>query len=121
MEHLEEFTILSTVKSNKSHEIFAASCGNDAKLCNADNRHFSDKEFIDEILENNKSLELCRLGAHYQNGVDERATRKISESDRVMLLHARRLCPEEIPQLIWPFSLSHALHLHNHLNLEKME
>ena len=29
--HLEDFAMLSTTEENKSHEVFATSCGNDAK------------------------------------------------------------------------------------------
>ena len=117
--HLEELTTLLTEESKKSYESFVASCRNDVKLCRADNGSFSDKEFMDHILQNKQSLELCAVGEHHQNDADERAIRTITESTRAMLLSDRRLWPEAITQLLWLFALSHAVHIHNHLHIDK--
>lgn len=116
--HLEDFTTTTTIRTKDLYDNFAASCGNEVKLYRADNGRFSDNNFMHSIRDNKQSLELCAVGAHHQNGVSERAMRTIVESARIMLLHARRLWPEAIPQLLWPFALSYAAYLHNHLHLD---
>ena len=118
MTHLEDFTTSTTIRAKDSYENFGASCRNEVKLHRADNGRFSDKDFMHSIRDNKQSLELCAVGAHHQNGVSERAIRTIVESARIMLLHARRLWPEAMPQLLWPFALSYATYFHYHLHLD---
>ena len=62
---------------------------------------------------------MCGVGTHHQNGVGKEVIRTIVEHDIVMLLHARILWAKAMPQLIWPFSLACADHLHNHLHVDK--
>ena len=99
---LEDFTVKSNTESKKSHEYFVESCRNNEKLHRADVRRFSDKELINGILDNKKSLELCGVGAHHHNGAGERerAVRTIVEHVRVMLMYTRRIWPESTPQVI---------------------
>jgi len=54
-----------------------------------DNGVFAKKDFIHNIKLNDQNISFSSTGAHFQNGVDERATRLVSEWARTALLPCR--------------------------------
>ena len=51
------------------YESFSEFFGNEVKFHKAENGRFLDKEFVHDVRESKQSLELCRVGANYQNSL----------------------------------------------------
>ncbi len=60
-------------------------------------------------------LTFCRVNAHFQNEIAERAIRDLLESARKQLLHARAHWPAAVHFALWPYALRNATLLHNSL------
>ncbi len=54
-------------------------------------------------------------GAHFQNGVAERAIQTVTYWARTMMLHAVIHWPDRANLELWPFALEHAVYLWNNL------
>ena len=51
-----------------------------------------------------------------QNGVAERSIQTVVNSARTMMLHQALMWPEQFDMRLWPFTLTHAVYLWNHLH-----
>ena len=69
-----------------------------------DNGVYKAAKFVKDLNNRGQTIKYSGVGAHHQNGVAERAIRTISESARVMLLHAAIHWPEETMLDLWPTS-----------------
>ena len=106
-----------TLRAKQEFEAYAASNGIRISHYHADNGRFQESLFVDDIKLNAQSISFCAVNAHHQNGIVERHNRTLTESARTMLLHAERLWPEAITQMLWPFAIKYAAHIHNNLSL----
>ena len=72
--------------------------------------------FLEDTHNNKQGMQFCGVGIHHQNGVSKIAIITIVEYASTILLHTGRLWSEAISQTLWPFALSYATHMHNHLH-----
>ena len=106
-----------TLRAKQEFEAYAASNGVRISHYHADNGRFQESLFVDDVKLNAQTISFCAVNAHHQNGIVERHNRTLTESARTMLLHAERLWPEAVTQMLWPFALKYAAHIHNNLSL----
>ena len=85
------------------------------KKYRADNHPFSSAEFKADIELLDQELDFSGVGAHFQNGVAERAIQTVTYWSRAMLLHQMRRWPEAWDEALWPFALEQAVYLWNNL------
>ncbi len=72
--------------------------------CHADNGQFADKGFRDGCTSSNQTITFCGEGSHNQNGIAERKIKYITLGGQTLLLHVKRLFPEYISTILWPFA-----------------
>ena len=92
--------------------------GIDSKAYHAGNGCFAYKGFWDDCLSSNQTITFCGVGSHHQNGIAERKIKDITLGARTLLLHAKRMLPEYISTILWPFAvkccedrMNHPVHL----------
>ena len=107
-----------TLRAKQEFEAHAASLGVRISHYHADNGRFKENIFMDDVKLHAQTISFCGVNAHHQNGIVERHNRTLTDSARTMLLHAERMWPEAVTQILWPFALKYAQHLHNHLYLD---
>jgi hypothetical protein len=79
-----------TVKAKKALENYAATYNVKVLHYHADNGHFADNAFCQDLQDNNQSITFCGVNAHWQNGVAEKRIKDLTENARAMLLFAQR-------------------------------
>ena len=111
----------STIEAKRVSEREAMSRGIDIRGYHADNGRYAEHYFIEDCKEKSQSLNYCGVDDHHQNGIAEAKIKQLTLSDRTMILHAQRYCPEYITTLLWPFVLLVAAdHINNlHIDLER--
>ncbi len=102
-----------TVNVKRAFERFAAEHGVCIAHCHCDNGRFADSLFCQACESQGQKLTFCGVNAHFQNGITERAIRKLSEGTRKQLLHARQRWPQAVSTALWLYALRHAAHLSN--------
>ena len=105
-----------TLRAKQEFEAHATSLRIRVSHYHADNGHFKEPIFMDDVQLNAQTISFCGVNAHHQNGIIERHT--LTDSARMMLLHAEWLWPEAVTQILWPFALKYTQHLHNYLSLD---
>ena len=112
--HMQTSTnVLQTLDGKQKFERFMRSHGIHVKSYRADNGVFATKDFIHNIKLNDQNITFSSTGAHFQNGVAERAIRLVSEWTRTALLHAGLQWQKVTPDL-WPFAVLYAVDIWNH-------
>jgi hypothetical protein len=104
-----------TLASKRAFEAEAAQCGVDIKNFHCDNGIFTSKTWTEALRSNQQSQSLSGVGAHHQNAHAERAIGIVTTSARAMLLHLQIHWPDEFDTKLWPFALSYAAWLYNHI------
>jgi hypothetical protein len=66
---MEDFTTNETLLAKLAFENFCSKADCSVKQYQADNGRFSDNEFLAACNNLNQTIELCRVGAHHQNGI----------------------------------------------------
>ncbi len=94
-----------TLLAKHAYECFLSSIRVTAKAYHANNGRFADKCFKDDCATSNQSITFCGVGSHHQNGIAERKIKEITLGAQTLLLHAKRMLPEYILTILWPFSL----------------
>jgi hypothetical protein len=102
---MRNLTLEETILAKRAFERFAASVGVVVHGYHADNGRFADKGFRDDCTSNNQTISFCAVGAHHQNGIAERKIKDLTLGARTLLLHAKRMLPEYITTILWPFAL----------------
>ena len=85
------------------------------KKFRADNRIFNSEAFERNVEENSQRITFSGVGAQHQNAVAERAIGVVQNMACAMLLHPRVRWPDEFDPSLWPFALSYAVWICNHL------
>ena len=99
----------------KHDEHFLHLHGIQCKAYHADNGRFADQGFRDDCLQNNQIITLCGIESHHQIGIAGRKIKELTFCARTMLLHAKRMLPEYISTILWPFALKCAKDQMNNL------
>jgi hypothetical protein len=104
-----------TMLAKQAFEKFAAKHGVRILHFHCDNRQFSDNAWKQSCKASCQRLTFCRVNAHFQNGIAERAIWDLSESARKLLLHACACWPAAVHFALWSYALRNAALLHNSL------
>jgi hypothetical protein len=102
-----------TLKGKHNFECFAKQFNVNINHYHADNAPFGANEFKADIANQDQALTFSGVGAHHQNGVEERSIRTVTQWARAMLLHSILHWPEVADLKLWPFALDHAIFLWN--------
>ena len=102
---MKNLTLSETLLAKHAYERFLASLGVESKSYHADNVRFADKGFRDDCTSSNQTITFCGVGSHHQNGIAERKIKDITLVGRTLLLHAKRMFPEYISTILWPFAV----------------
>jgi hypothetical protein len=88
--HLQEsLTSADTVEAKEAFEAFSRNMGVRIQHYHADNGRFADNGFMNAVRQNQQTISLCGVNAHFQNGIAEKSIRDLQEQARTMLLHAK--------------------------------
>jgi hypothetical protein len=102
---MKDLTLSKTILAKHAYERFLASLGIESKAYHADNGRFADKGFRDDCTSSNQTITFCGVGSHHQNGIAERKIKVIILGGQTLLLHAKRMFPECISTIFWPFAV----------------
>ena len=108
-----------TIEAKKAFEAHMLNMHILVRAYHADNGRFADNMFINHCKELGQSISYCGVNAHWQNGIAERMIRTLRDSARTQLLHAVERWPNTATTHLWPYALTYAAHLHNHLPSKK--
>jgi hypothetical protein len=112
---MKDLTLAETLMAKHADEKYLASFGVESKAYHADNGHFADKGFRDDCNSCNQTITFCGVGSHHQNGIAERKIKDITLGAWTLLLHAKRMFPEYISTIFWPFAVKCCKDRMNHL------
>jgi hypothetical protein len=104
-----------TIVSKCAFERFAARHGAPIKQYHGDNHPFSAQEFLDELELCEQDITYSGVGAHFQNGVAERALQTVTSWARAMMMQQLLQWPEQFDPALWPFALEHAVFIWNNM------
>jgi len=102
---MKDLTLSKTILAKHAYERFLALLGIESKAYHADNGRFAGKGFRDDCTSSNQTITFCGVGSHHQNGIAERKIKDIILGGRTFLLHAKRMFPEYISTILWPFAV----------------
>ncbi len=102
---MRDLTLDETIAAKHSYERFLHLHGILSKAYHADNGRFADQGFRDDCMQNNQIITICGVGSRHQNEIAERKIKYLKLCARTMLLHAKRMLPEYISTILWPFAL----------------
>lgn len=85
----------------------------------ADNGRFAEARFREQCELEKQTLSYCAVGAHHQNGIAESNIKTFTLGARTCLLHAKRLWPEAITTMLWPFALQYYVESYNTFHMDK--
>ncbi len=104
-----------TIQSKHAFERMAKHHGLRIKRYRGDNQPFASQEFVKDIQLCEQEIDYSGVGAHFQNGVAERALQTVCSWARAMMMHQLLHWPQAFDASLWPFALEHAVYLYNHL------
>ena len=113
--HQVALTAGETLRSKHEFERFARQHGVAVKRYRADNQPFDSKLFKEDIELQEQVLDFSGVGAHFQNGVAERAVQTVTTWARAMMMHQSQHWPQAFSEDLWPFAVDQAIHLWNNL------
>jgi hypothetical protein len=102
---MKDLMLSETLLAKHAYERFLASLGIESKVYHADNGCFADKGFRDDCTSSNQTITFCGIGSHHQNGIAERKIKDVTLGGQTLLLHAKRMFPEYISTILWPFAM----------------
>ena len=127
VDHFSDFTFVYLQKSTSQEETLEAkaayerlirSYGYSVKHYHADNGRFADTTFQLAVAHADQRISFCGVGSHHQNGIVENRIKTLTETARILLLHAQRMWPEAISQILWPFAIKTACDHYKHFHLD---
>ena len=113
--HQVAMTAGETLRTKHDLERFGRLHGVSIKKYRVDNHPFDSQAFRDDIAVLGQDLDFSGVGAHFQNGVAERAIQTITTWARAMMMHQLEHWPEAFDEALWPFAVEHAVYLWNNL------
>jgi len=115
IQNQQSLRIGETLQAKTAYEKFAYQFGIKLKKFRADNAPFRAAEFKEDLELKEQDIDYSGVGAHFQNGVAERALQTVTMWARSAMLHQALHWPSEFSPDLWPFALEHAVHIWNHL------
>ena len=112
---MESITSKETIEAKQAFERFATDHSVCIKHYHADNGRFADNAFKQHCSQQQQQITYCGVNAHFQNGVAERTIRDITESARMMLLHAKARWPSAVHLCLWPYAIRTVVYVHNNV------
>jgi hypothetical protein len=112
---MQDLSSKERIKAKEAFEQFTAEHGVAIKHYHCDNGCFADNAFQQACQQSHQQLTFCRVNAHFQNGIAERAIRDLSESAQKQLLRTRQRWPAAVHTALWPYALRNVALLHNTL------
>ena len=104
-----------TLQGKHAFEQFADQYGIKLKAFHADNHPFGKTEITDDIKLQDQTISFSGVGAHFQNGVAERAIQTVISWSMCYMMHQLLHWPSCFQDDLWPFALDHAVNVWNHL------
>ena len=98
---------------------FAALFGIKLEHFRADNHPFASKEFKADLEMCSQTISYSGVGAHFQNGVSERAIQTITYWTRAMMMHQLLHWPDQFDPRLWAFAFMHAAYIWNNMPKER--
>ena len=102
-----------TINSKVAFEKMANEYNVRIKSYHADNGRFAEAGFKEDCKRCSQNISFCAVGAHHQNGIAEAGIKRFTLSARTSLLHAKRLWPEAVTTMLWPFALQYSVEVYN--------
>ena len=115
LNHQISLRVGETLKGKHDFERFASIHGVKIRRYRADNQPFDSAEFRDDIELQDQELDFSGTGAHFQNGVAERAIQTVTTWARAMMMHQLNHWPDAFEESLWPFAMDQAIHIWNNL------
>jgi hypothetical protein len=111
----QQLTSNETVEAKYAFEAFSRSQGVTIKHYHAANGRFADNAFIKDVREeiSSKSITLCGVNSHAQNGISDNHNMNLQEPTRKQLLHANARWPAAVTTNMWPYTLRNTQHMRN--------
>ena len=113
--HQVSLRVGDTLQGKHLFEKFANEYGVKLKSFRADNQPFAAKEFLEDLDLQDQTITFSGVGAHHANGVAERTLKTITTWARSMMMHQLLHWPARFRADYWPFAMTHAVYLWNHL------
>ena len=107
-----------TVTGKHEFEKIAAQANVKIKSFRADNHPFRSKEFLADLEVQGQSITYSGVGAHFQNGVIERAQQTVCSWARAMMMHQLIHWEDGFDMALWPYAMEQAVYIWNHLPRE---
>ena len=104
-----------TLQGKHAFERLAGQCNVQLKSFHADNHPFSSEEIREDIELQEQKITYSGVGAHFQNGVSERAIQTVTSWALCYMMHQLLHWPTAFQDDLWPFALDHAVNIWNHL------
>ena len=115
LNHQISLRVGETLRGKHDFERFASLHGVKIRRYRADNQPFDSAEFRDDIELQDQELDFSGTGAHFQNGVAERAIQTVTTWARAMMMHQLNNWPDAFDESLWPFAMDQAIHIWNNL------
>ena len=100
---MRDLSLTTTLIEKSAMEKVMAQAGRTVNHYHTDNGRFSDNGFIDAINGKDHKITLCGIGVHHQNVIIENKNKILTTGGCTLLLHSRRLWPNMIDEMFWPF------------------
>lgn len=104
---------VENLKSKQAWEDFCSKAGVQTKHYHADNGHFADSAFINDVANKGQTITYCGVNAHFQNGISEKRIRDLQDGARTVLLDAKSRWPRAISTALWPYALRYVNDVYN--------
>ena len=114
IEHQVTLNANDSINAKSAFERMARDVGVDITKYHTDNRIYTSKACVADLVPKNQSIQHSGVGAKWQNGAVEGAIGMVVSKARTLMVHAALCGPEEEDDSLWPLSLTHTAHLFNH-------
>ena len=84
----------------------------------ADNGRFSEAAFKDDCERCDQDISFCAVGTHNQNEIAKANIKTFTLGVRTSLLRAKRLWPEAITTILWPFAMQYFMECYNNFHFD---
>ena len=115
---MRDLSLTKTFLAKSEMEKVMAQAGRTAKHYHTNNDRFADNGCIDAINGKDQNITFCGVGAHHQNGIIENKNKTITTGGRTLLIHSRRMLPNKIDEMFWPFAIKSVAERLNSLQVD---
>ena len=98
----------STLQTKHGFEHLCETCNVKVKHYHADNDHFAERTFTDDVEKSLQGITFYGVGAHHQNEITNDTIKQLTFISRTLLGHVQGLWPEYTTTMIWLYALKSA-------------